>query len=117
MKLLSLLKRFAVTETMALSFVLALEALAYGAVRLVREFQPGAGDGYLVNINIFWETMAFSGVAVALLFGGPSYLVCARCMASKRMPYWIAGAVIVLGGTLFFILNLEEVFGGGCGGG
>jgi hypothetical protein len=116
-KTYSLLKRFAIAETMAVSFFLALEALAYGGMQLVRHVDPGAGDEFLVSIDYFWELMASTGIVVALVVGGPSYLLCARWMASRRLPLWVAGSLTVVGGLLLFALALGDSLDGGCGGG
>ena len=116
MKILYMLKRFAVAEAMAISFFLGLEALAYGGMHLVRLFHPDAGDTYLVNIDFFWKLMALSGIAAAIVFGGPCYLLCARFMSSKRLPYWIAGVVVVLSSAVAFVAVLGEALGDGCGG-
>lgn len=116
MKIISLLRRFALAEAMAIAFFLALETLAYSGMQVVRHFDPGAGDAYLVNIDFFWKLMAISGITVAIVVGGPCYLLCARFMSSRRLPYWIAGTLTMLGGASFFALALGEALGGGCGG-
>ncbi len=117
MKMLSMLKRFALAELSAIAFSLLLEALAYAGTSLVRVFYPHAGDGYLVNIGFFWELMAFSCVAVAIVAGGPCYVLCARFMWSKSGPAWVTGFVIALGSAIFFACNLNASLSGGCGGG
>ncbi|HEX8955980.1 MAG TPA: hypothetical protein VF798_06890 [Burkholderiaceae bacterium] len=114
MKIFSLLKRFAQAEAMAIAFFLALEGLAYGAVHVVRHFDPDAGDAYLVNIDFFWKLMALSGMIVAVVLGGPCHLLCARFMSSRRLPYWIAGGVIALGGGLLFAVVLGDALGSDC---
>ncbi len=116
MKILSMLKRLALAEIAAIAFALLLEALAYACTNLVRVFYPNAGDGYLVNIGFFWELMAFSVVAVAIVFGGPCYLLCARFMSSRAGPAWATGLMIAIGGAVFFGLSLSASLGDGCGG-
>ncbi len=117
MKILSLFKRLALAEAMAVSLFVALEALAYGGMQLVRHVDPGAGDELLINIDYFWELMATTGMIVALVLGGPSYLLCARWMASRKLPLWVAGSLTVVGGLLLFALALGDSLDGGCGGG
>ena len=114
MKIFSLIKRFVQAEAMSIAFFLALEASAYCGMQVVRHFDPGAGDAYLANIDFFWKLMALSGGIIAALVGGPCYLICARFMSSKRLPYWIAGAVITLGGALSFAIILGDALGSGC---
>jgi|GEM_PF-4313458 hypothetical protein len=115
MKLFSLLKRFAVAQTMAVSFFLLLESLAYGGVQLLRQFSPGAADGFLVNLGMFWKLMGATGIAVALLAGGPSYLLCTRWMRSRQGPVWVAGSITGFGGMLLFAYALGETLSHGCG--
>ncbi|HEX7643397.1 MAG TPA: hypothetical protein VF472_14420 [Burkholderiaceae bacterium] len=99
---------------MAIAFFLALEGLAYSGIRVVRHFDPGAGDAYLVNIDFFWKLMALSGIIATVVLGGPCYLLCARFMSSQRLPYWIAGAVIAIGGGLLFAIVLGNALGSDC---
>ncbi len=117
MKMLHLLKRFALAELSAIAFSLLLEALVYAGISLARVFYPHALDGYLVKFGFFWELMAFSLIVVAVVFGGPCYLLSTRFMKSKSASIWLSSFVITLGSPVFFAYCLSVYLADGCGGG
>ena len=112
----SLSIRIAKAEAWSLLFVAGLETVTLAACWLYRLHRPNSAVSWLLAEPTLWKLLAVCGGAVALLFGGPCYLVCRHWMKSRGWPLFLAGAVIALGALTLSGMALISELHDGCGG-